>query len=199
MRKPTLISEKARLRGLLDPVPYGVPITDEAILTELRHHKDWDEACNVRKRRIGPGEEFVLEVYIGNVFKDDIGWVTALRYKLGLTIPQDNPLHGIRKAFRDEVRPQIRALGADSRVSEVDHTGKDFAQLRREFLEEEGLQESDLKAKQTQGSFKWAFVDRALASRWTRYHEQNCELVVRSKEEHRKLTAERRRQQATGL
>jgi hypothetical protein len=197
MNRPTLKSEKARLRCLLDALPFGEVIKDVTILAELRHHKDWNEKTNHGQWHIKKcvyARDFRLEVYDNEgEWKDDISWNAALRCKLGLTIPQDTPGYKLRDAMRYEVWEQIRAVGADGLTQDVDHAGPGFAQIMRDFLAGEGLRSVDVEIEPAIPGRSCILKDRTLARKWCLYHKERATLVALSREDHCRVTKDRRK------
>lgn len=203
----TFPSKKAlhlRLQQCLHRVPVGALVDGEdgEILKLLvQRHRAADEliGCGLVGVVVG------TDSYGGSNFQALRSDGTQVAFSYPKTIyaisPETDYKSRVNRAFRYETLEQIkdfkRKAIEDGQVcprsgvvlqwgtTDVDHIGKEFAELREEFLKQEGLDILTVQFQDNPSADSCSLVDRELAARWIAWHGQHAQLVALHRDAHR--------------
>lgn len=194
---PTKKAVTDYVRAVRDKTTIGQAITDPVVLRLLSQHPQWTEKSEGMDR-VTTGllqghpsaparKEILLLRSDGRVV--DISWSKLIPRlqkdgQLCHLAPAIEHLNELRIAARFEVEDQLKAKR--KKGYELDHSHpKTFERILHDWVVMTGLCLHDIGIESSHGSTvsRW-FVNRGLASSWCAYHQNNAELVLRTKKEH---------------
>lgn len=188
----TEAATRRKFLEMMDGIPFGAVVTNERILEIMQCHpqfkrKSRNGTSSLRKVRHHPS--FMLVFCDGT----DLSYRTAIKAYLGLKTTK--PYRSfVTRAARSEIQPQIWKYRQDHGIMspdiEVDHT-RYFIVLLEAWLSQEGLTDKDIKIKKSGRYLR--FLHRGLARSWRDYHRANATYQAVSREDHTKLTVQRRK------
>jgi hypothetical protein len=192
--KTTLDLKKAALRELVDSIPDG-DVTDKRVLDKIVHHRDWEtwhKGAQIFKGSARGGPALFSE-RDGEIL--EIGIDCIARGELGLKQGKSQNTK-VQLAMRGAADAQIQAFRVSNNVPrtgwQVDHAGRGFAALKKEWLDLNGLDSDYLDTYHDKGRGVRLFADDALNQSFASYHMEHAVLEAVTEEEHRRRTRERR-------
>lgn len=166
-------------------IGFGETIVDSRLLEIMRA----DPRCcgDIDLVKIKHGGSFMIMA--GNV---EVSYRTAIKRFLGLKHTRTRRTW-IAAAARSTIQLQITEFRRRNKVArgmDIDHIGRDFCELWRDWLCKEGLDESVVKIRKVGRVF--VLADSVLRKSWREYHRERAVLEPVSKDEHRIRTKVRK-------
>jgi hypothetical protein len=184
-----MVNEKDRrreFRSHIDPLPMNKEVKDEWVIERLRANPEYIPGARIFKRKTPyarTGWCLCAEDGLGKVL-DMVQWTAALKAFHGQSLAGVE-YAGVLSSARSAINEQVEQFRIDNDVPpcgwEIDHIGKDFIVLLRDYW-------------MTMGRCLRTVTRKEMCCHWTpwrKYHLENAELQALTVDEHRALTRKR--------